>query len=57
MARIWDPKIIRVFEPRSAYRSAAIEVWETTLLRPGTLSAATREAIAVAVSIANQCVY
>lgn len=54
---IRDPKIIRVLESRPAYRRASVGGWESTLLRPRSLPAATREAIAVAVSIANQCVY
>ena len=52
-----DPKIFAVLKPRPAYQFAVIDAWRRMMWRPGGLSRRTREAIAVAVSIANQCLY
>jgi alkylhydroperoxidase/carboxymuconolactone decarboxylase family protein YurZ len=52
-----DPKIFDVLKPRPAYRFAAIDAWRRTMWHPGGLSRRTREAIAVSVSVANQCHY
>jgi alkylhydroperoxidase family enzyme len=52
-----DPKIFDVLKPRPRYRFAAIDAWRSAMWHPGGLTRRTREAIAVAVSLANQCVY
>jgi hypothetical protein len=52
-----DPQIFAVLKPRPAYRYAAIDAWRRSLWHDGGLSRRTREAIAVAVSVANQCHY
>ncbi len=54
---VWDPKIFRVLQSRPAYLLSSIEAWQSTVWQAGALTKATREAIAVAVSTANQCVY
>ena len=56
-APLRDPKIFAVLKPRPIYRFAAIDAWRRMMWRPGGLPRRTREAIAVAVSIANQCLY
>jgi alkylhydroperoxidase family enzyme len=52
-----DPKIFDVLKPRPAYRFAAIDAWRRAMWHAGGLRRRTREAIAVAVSVANQCHY
>ena len=56
-APLRDPKIFAVLKRRPAYQFAAIDAWRRMMWRPGGLPRRTREAIAVAVSIANQCLY
>jgi hypothetical protein len=52
-----DPRIFSVLKPCPAYRFAAIDAWRRTMWHEGGLSRRAREAIAVAVSVANQCHY
>lgn len=54
---LYDPKIFDVLKPRAAYQFVAMDAWIRMMWRPGGLPRWMREAIAVAVSIANQCVY
>jgi hypothetical protein len=54
---IWDPKIFHVLQPRPSYRLASLQAWQSTIWQSGVLSRAVREAIAVAVSTANRCLY
>ena len=52
-----DPRIFAVLAPRPAYHQAAFAAWRGAMWHSGGLRRRTREAIAVAVSIANHCVY
>ena len=52
-----DPRIFDVLKPRRAYRFAAIDAWRRAMWHASGLSRRTREAIAVSVSVANQCHY
>lgn len=52
-----DPKIFAILRPRDAYRYAALDGWRRAMWHDGGLPRRTREAIAVAVSAANQCHY
>ena len=52
-----DPKIFNVLKPCPAYQFAAIDAWRRSMWHDGGLERRTREAIAVAVSAANQCLY
>ena len=51
------PKIFRVLQPQPEYRYTAFDAWRRAMWRPGGLPRQAREAIAVAVAVANQCVY
>lgn len=52
-----SPKIFAVLTPRPEYRFTSFDAWRRVMWRPGGLPRKTREAIAVAVAVANQCVY
>jgi hypothetical protein len=54
---LYDPKIFHVLKPQPAYQFAAIDAWIRMMWRRGGLDRWMREAIAVTVSLANQCVY
>lgn len=52
-----NPKIFNALRDCSAYQFAAIDAWRRAMWHAGGLQRRTREAIAVAVSTANQCLY
>jgi alkylhydroperoxidase family enzyme len=56
-AALRDPKIFDVLKRRPRYRFAAIDAWRRAMWHKEGLSRRTREAIAVSVSLANQCLY
>jgi alkylhydroperoxidase family enzyme len=56
-APLQNPRIFAVLESRKAYKYAAIDAWRRAMWHTGGLERRTREAIAVAVSSANHCLY
>ncbi|MEQ1828518.1 MAG: carboxymuconolactone decarboxylase family protein [Pirellula sp.] len=52
-----NPKIFNALRGCPAYQFAAIDAWRRSMWHAGGLPRRTREAIAVAVSVANQCLY
>lgn len=52
-----NPKIFATLKNCPAYQYAAIDAWRRAMWHTGGLPRRTREAIAVAVSTANQCLY
>ena len=56
-APLSDPKIFAVLKNRPDYQFAASDAWRRAMWHQGGLPRRTREAIAVAVSTANQCLY
>ena len=51
------PAIFSILRNRPGFQFAAQDAWRRTMWRKGGLSRSAREAIAVAVSIANSCDY
>jgi alkylhydroperoxidase/carboxymuconolactone decarboxylase family protein YurZ len=54
---IRHPAIFSILKNRPGFQFAAQDAWRRTMWRKGGLSRSNREAIAVAVSIANSCQY
>jgi len=54
---IYNPQIFAVLKNRPSFQFAAQDAWRRMMWRKGGLSRLSREAIAVAVSIANSCCY
>ena len=56
-APLTNPKIFEALQGCPDYQVAAVDAWRRAMWHTGGLQRRTREAIAVAVSIANQCLY